>query len=206
MTGTAGPREDRQFALSQGKVDGDKVKFQVDADGAVIKFALVFANGHLKGDASPQGLTARNCPQRSTPNEEVRGHGEELEGKEKSLLSAPRRAGTLLAVLAFVAGPALRLDCLLSCGVPESVSVSSCHAASPIGPVDRTGGRAHCASHLLPAAVAANRGCDRTPRHPYAVAVGAAIQPSIIAPIDRVGRAPLAVPASASTRRLPLRI
>ena len=51
ITGTAGPREDRQFAIAQGKVDGDKVMFQVDADGAVVQFTLVFAAGHLKGDA-----------------------------------------------------------------------------------------------------------------------------------------------------------
>jgi hypothetical protein len=55
LTGTAGPREDRQHALSQGKVDGDKVTFQVDADGGVVRFSLVFAAGHLKGDANAVG-------------------------------------------------------------------------------------------------------------------------------------------------------
>ena len=51
LTGTAGPREDRQYAVSQGKVDGNKIAFQVEADGATLKFTLAFADGHLKGEA-----------------------------------------------------------------------------------------------------------------------------------------------------------
>jgi len=59
LTGTAGPREDRQYAISEGKVSGDKMTFKVDADGAVVTFTLAFADGHLKGDAAaalPDGL------------------------------------------------------------------------------------------------------------------------------------------------------
>jgi len=52
LTGTAGPREDRQYPVIEGKVAGDKVSFQVNADGALVTFTLAFAEGHLKGDAA----------------------------------------------------------------------------------------------------------------------------------------------------------
>jgi hypothetical protein len=52
LTGTVGPREDRQYPVIEGKVAGDKVSFQVNVDGALVTFALAFAEGHLKGDAA----------------------------------------------------------------------------------------------------------------------------------------------------------
>lgn len=51
LTGTAGPNSDQQWTIQNGKVEGDKLTFEVNADGPVIKFELTLANGHLKGDA-----------------------------------------------------------------------------------------------------------------------------------------------------------
>ena len=52
ITGTAGPTETDQSPL-KGTVDGNKVAFDVRAEEGrlIIKFALVFSDGHLKGDA-----------------------------------------------------------------------------------------------------------------------------------------------------------
>ena len=52
ITGTAGPKEDRQFSIKLGKIDGDKIALEVViGDGGVIKFDLTLADGHIKGDA-----------------------------------------------------------------------------------------------------------------------------------------------------------
>jgi opacity protein-like surface antigen len=53
LTGTAGPSADRQWPL-KGTVDGDKLTFEVQHDNMVLKFALTFAEGRLKGDASAE--------------------------------------------------------------------------------------------------------------------------------------------------------
>ena len=55
ITGTAGPTETQQWPL-KGTVDGNKLTFDVQAEGGqlVIKFALVFSAGHLKGDATAE--------------------------------------------------------------------------------------------------------------------------------------------------------
>jgi hypothetical protein len=55
IAGTAGPTETQQWPL-KGTVDGNKVAFDVQADGGqlLIKFALVFADGHLKGEATAE--------------------------------------------------------------------------------------------------------------------------------------------------------
>jgi hypothetical protein len=53
LTGTAGPREDQQWPL-KGKVAGNAVTLEVQADGPIIKFTLTFAEGHLKGDANAE--------------------------------------------------------------------------------------------------------------------------------------------------------
>ena len=50
LTGMAGPSETQQWPL-KGTVDGNKVTFEVQSDGPLIKFTLNFADGHLKGDA-----------------------------------------------------------------------------------------------------------------------------------------------------------
>jgi len=51
ITGTAGPNEDHQFSIKVGKIDGDKIALEVELDdGAVLKFDLTLAGGHIKGD------------------------------------------------------------------------------------------------------------------------------------------------------------
>ena len=53
LTGTAGPNADRQWKIQNGKVDGNKVAFDVqggDGEAVLLKFTMTFADGHLKGD------------------------------------------------------------------------------------------------------------------------------------------------------------
>lgn len=53
LTGTAGPNADEQKAIRAGKVDGNKITFEVlIEEGAVIKFDLTLAEDHLRGTAS----------------------------------------------------------------------------------------------------------------------------------------------------------
>jgi hypothetical protein len=51
LTGTAGENPDRQWAIQKGKVEGNKITFELQADGPVIKFELTLIDGHLKGEA-----------------------------------------------------------------------------------------------------------------------------------------------------------
>jgi len=52
ITGTVGPNEDHQMNIKVGKIDGNKIALEVEVDdGAVIKFDLTLAGGHIKGDA-----------------------------------------------------------------------------------------------------------------------------------------------------------
>ena len=53
LTGTAGPSAENQWPL-KGTVNGNKLTFEVQSDGPLIKFALNFAEGHLKGDANAE--------------------------------------------------------------------------------------------------------------------------------------------------------
>ena len=52
VTGTAGPAEDRQLPISNGKADGQKLSFAVQAEDVTFTFNLALDNDHLKGDAS----------------------------------------------------------------------------------------------------------------------------------------------------------
>ena len=59
LTGTAGPTAERQWKILNGKVDGNAVAFEVQGGGdteggALLKFALTFADGHLKGDVNAE--------------------------------------------------------------------------------------------------------------------------------------------------------
>ena len=52
LTGAAGPNESETFPISNGKVDGDNVTFDVSPhDGPVMKVVLKHDNGKLKGEA-----------------------------------------------------------------------------------------------------------------------------------------------------------
>ena len=50
LTGTVGPREEEQFPIRNGKIEGDKITLEATAKGSVIKFELVLAGDHIKGD------------------------------------------------------------------------------------------------------------------------------------------------------------
>ena len=54
LTGTAGPNVDQQWPILKGKIEGDKVTFEVQTDEPLIKFELTLADGHLKGDAKAE--------------------------------------------------------------------------------------------------------------------------------------------------------
>ena len=53
LTGSAGPSVDRQWPL-KGTVGDGKLTFEVQHDNMVIKFALTYAEGRLKGDATAE--------------------------------------------------------------------------------------------------------------------------------------------------------
>jgi hypothetical protein len=55
LTGTAGPSAERQWKILKGKVDGNKLSFEVQAEndsqsGPYVVISLTYADGHLKGD------------------------------------------------------------------------------------------------------------------------------------------------------------
>jgi hypothetical protein len=52
LTGTVGPHEEEQFPIQKGKIEGDKITLEATAKDAVIKFELVLAGDHIKGDAN----------------------------------------------------------------------------------------------------------------------------------------------------------
>ena len=54
ITGTAGESPDRQWAIQKGKVEENKVTFEVQTEGPLIKFDLTLVDGHLKGEAKAE--------------------------------------------------------------------------------------------------------------------------------------------------------
>lgn len=54
LTGTAGPNEGQQWPLQKGKVEGNKVTFEVQSEAPLIKFELTLVEGHLKGQAKAE--------------------------------------------------------------------------------------------------------------------------------------------------------
>ena len=65
LTGSAGPAEDKQWKIQNGKVDGNKLTFVVENpdNSAVARITLTLVEGHLKGEfAAEKGgekLTAK---------------------------------------------------------------------------------------------------------------------------------------------------
>jgi hypothetical protein len=51
LTGTAGPSPEQQWAIQKGKVEGNKITFEVQTDEPLLKFELTLIDGHLKGEA-----------------------------------------------------------------------------------------------------------------------------------------------------------
>jgi hypothetical protein len=55
LTGTAGPDATQQWAIQNGKVDGDSISFDVTSNNKItIHFALKLVDKHLKGEAKGQ--------------------------------------------------------------------------------------------------------------------------------------------------------
>ena len=54
ITGTAGENPDRQWAIQKGKVEGNKITFEVQTDEPLVKFELTLVDGHLKGEAKAE--------------------------------------------------------------------------------------------------------------------------------------------------------
>ena len=54
ITGTAGESPDKQWAIQKGKVEGNKIAFEVQTEGPLIKFELTLVDGHLKGEAKAE--------------------------------------------------------------------------------------------------------------------------------------------------------
>jgi hypothetical protein len=56
ITGTGGPNAEQQYPLANGKIDGNKVTFDLQhPSGMVLKMALVLDGDTLKGDANATG-------------------------------------------------------------------------------------------------------------------------------------------------------
>lgn len=70
LTGTAGPSADQQWPISNGKIDGGSVTFDVQTPEPLIKFDLKLVEGHLKGGAKAEhegrSMTAVVDAQRKT--------------------------------------------------------------------------------------------------------------------------------------------
>ena len=54
LTGTAGPNVNQQWPILKGKIEVDKVTFEVQTDEPLIKFDLTLTEGHLKGNAKAE--------------------------------------------------------------------------------------------------------------------------------------------------------
>src|SRR5262249_53928227 len=52
VTGTAGPNESDRYQISNGKVSGDDLTFEVSTGNSVMKFALKQSGDEIKGEAS----------------------------------------------------------------------------------------------------------------------------------------------------------
>ena len=53
LTGTAGPSDEEQMNIRAGKIEGEKITFEVVLEGGdVIKFELALAENHIKGTAN----------------------------------------------------------------------------------------------------------------------------------------------------------
>jgi len=58
LTGTAGPSLEEQWPILKGKVEGNKLTFEVrekgQTDAPLLKFELTLVDGHLKGEATAE--------------------------------------------------------------------------------------------------------------------------------------------------------
>ena len=52
LTGSGGPDESRQWPISKGKIEGNKITFEVQSDGPLFKVAVMLVGDHIKGDVT----------------------------------------------------------------------------------------------------------------------------------------------------------
>ena len=53
LTGTMGPSTDQQWPITNGKIAGDKITFNVQlSEDRLVKFEMVLVDGHIKGKAT----------------------------------------------------------------------------------------------------------------------------------------------------------
>jgi hypothetical protein len=55
ITGTVGPNEDEQHAITKGKIEGDKITLESAEGGISMKFDLVLAGDRITGDVNAAG-------------------------------------------------------------------------------------------------------------------------------------------------------
>ena len=54
LTGTAGPDANEQLPISNGKIDGNNVTFDLKAEEVMVHFTLQLVDNHLKGQATAE--------------------------------------------------------------------------------------------------------------------------------------------------------
>lgn len=86
LTGTAGANESQRWAIRKGTIAGDKITFEVSADGLVLRFALALVDGHLRGEAT--GKPGSNVPRAAVDLHRAPPFGAELTRTVESLDSA----------------------------------------------------------------------------------------------------------------------
>jgi hypothetical protein len=55
LTGSGGPDAEKQHPMQNGKIDGDKLTFEVPAGGGTFYFDLKLAGNEIKGDLELKG-------------------------------------------------------------------------------------------------------------------------------------------------------
>jgi hypothetical protein len=52
ITGTAGADENQQFPITKGKIEGNKITFEVQSDGPLYKVDVMLVADHIKGEVT----------------------------------------------------------------------------------------------------------------------------------------------------------
>jgi hypothetical protein len=50
ITGSAGGDENQQFPITKGKIEGNRITFEVQSDGPLYKVDVMLAGEHIKGE------------------------------------------------------------------------------------------------------------------------------------------------------------
>jgi hypothetical protein len=52
LTGSGGPDESQQWPILKGKVEGNRITFEVQSDGPLYKVDVMLVGDHIKGDVT----------------------------------------------------------------------------------------------------------------------------------------------------------